>query len=402
MKRIKSILDFLSHRYFVIFFTLLSIIIGIFGAFPGILDAFHGNIEITANVVNKLRDEGYSDDFLKNVASLIGKEITNEKALISNLESGLGEKPTENQVRLIMEHSSPDTLRRRIFSLWWLFALLFLASAAIAFILSSKKDYRNCHELLEKARKDLDECQGLNATLRKELDEAARNVERLQIFEHNHCKLKENLSYCDIVDVHKRLRGTEWSISGIKTSVDTKYIKTFDLFGMFANKWIGVSVKNDRHEFETFLHRLGERTGNFSVRFLLTDPTEKNIIQQFRKNDKYSSHLFAQHIENYRFARELSQDNTRFQCRVVKEVPAFRYRKINDTILVSDYNLDLALEMGDDGPHIQLELMLNSPIGKPCLYEVFKDFFERYWDMESTETLETFLARIDRNPNSSI
>ncbi len=375
MKRITSFLDLLSHRYFGAIFGVLGIILGTLGVFPGILDPLHGNIEITPDVVKKLKSEDYSHDFIKNVTSLKGENIPDEEALISKLEKGFGKKPTENQIRLIKKYSIPDTSWRRIFSLWWLFALLLLALATISFILSLKHDSRYCHKLLEKVGKDLDESQDLNATL------------------------IENLSYCDIVDVHKNLEGKEWSISGIRTSVDTKYIKSFDLFGMFANKWIG--AKNDRREFETFLHRLGERTGNFSVRFLLTDPTGESVIKQFRKNDKYSPHLFAQYIENYRFARELSRDNTRFQCRVVKEVPAFRYRKINNTILVSDYNLDLALEMGDDGPHIQLELMLNSPIGKPCLYEAFKDFFERHWDMESTETLETFLARIDRNLNSS-
>lgn len=393
MKRIKSFLDLLSHRYFGAIFGMLGIILGTLGVFPGILDTFHGNIEITLDVAKKLKSEDYSHVFIKNVTSLIGENIPDEEALTSKLEKSLGKKPTENQIRLITEYSSPDTLWRRILSLWWLFALLFFALAAIAFILSSKNDFRNRHELLEKAKKDLDECQGLNATLRKELDEAARNVECLQTFEHKHCRLKENLSYCDIVDVHKNLDGTEWSISGIRTSVEKKYIKVFDLFGMFANKWIG--AKNDRHEFETFLHRLEERMGNFLVRFLLTDPTRENVIKQFDDHGKYNIGVFTQYIENLRFAQQLCRNHPHFQTRIVKTVPAFRYRMINDTILVSDYNL--ALEKGDDGPHIQLELVSNkTQAGQPCLWEAFNGFFERYWNMESTEDLDAFFARIEK------
>ena len=242
-------------------------------------------------------------------------------------------------------------------------------------------------------------------SLISENEELKEELNNKDIIVNGHTELINDLCLCNVKQPYGKLGDTTYSNDNIKKNI--KNYHRFNLVGIFADKWIG--GVNKIKKFEEFLTEFNagvhQGKGDEEIKFLLTDPLHENAIEKFgdTKKDLLNYH------DNYKQLYNISKKYKYFKCKIVTYFPIFRYRKLNDETIISDYHFHLEENKpGEQRPHLVFEYRdkkdcqnyVNNENDKtePCgLVGAFDTYFTNCWN--EAEDLQKYLENEETKKN---
>lgn len=356
---------------FGLLFTLL-----IFYYQEGIIKTYTYTQKSEGRLTNHLHIDS---EVIKKFNNLKDEEHSPKFRFISAIETAYGKALDRRFIDIIIAEAETDL---QLTYNWILLPIFFTLSSAIFLLwcFISKKD-----EFISKKNEELNE----------ELNEKNAKIKELTKFEHDLC-------LCNVKQPYATLKDTMYSMDSIIT--DIEHYHQFYFFGIFANKWIGnsLSIENFKAFLDKFRDGPDKGKGTREIKFLLIDPLHKDIEKEFNKTEGETN--LEKYYENYRNLAEFySEYDDIFKCKIVTYFPIFRYRKIGDETIVSDYKFQTKkIKKGEDRPHLVFEYKDKEKCGEdstgddkiaPCsLAAAFDAYFMKCWnDEEKAKDLLKYL-----------
>ena len=322
----------------------------------------------------RLTDQLHVDsEVIEKFANLKDKKHSPKSRYISAVENAYGEPLDMEFLNIIVA----EAIKENRFNFNWIILPFFLTIVSLIFL---KFFIPKNNSLISEIKK-----------LKEKLNEKKVEVDKLT-------ELQNDLCLCNVKKPYKTLSDTPYSIDSINKDIGNYH--QFYLFGIFADKWIGdpSSIEKFKIFLDKFRNRPNRAKGeDGKIKFLLTDPLHVNIKKVFREIK--GAKKLEEYYENYRNLSKFYRDyHGIFECRVVTYFPIFRYRKINDETIVSDYKFNTTkIKKGEDRPHLVFEYQDKEKCGEDvstgvdtiapcCLAAAFDAYFDKCWyDEEEDE-----------------
>jgi len=332
--------------------------------------------------LNKLHTDS---NFVDKIKPLIGQEHFSEERFKSAIDS-LAQIPIDGKLLdLIVESSDQhisfkkhiDVLECFLIVVGF-FALAFFIRSAAARTLAIQAEVETFKEEVKTLKSTCEE---------KEIENGELTIKNQQLSLQNEkdAEYKHHLCMCNVVNAFHTLKDSKWDISN--TRENAANLHEFHMIAIFAEKWLG--DENNLSKFiefmDTYKNSDYRRPENDKILFLLSDPLNDSVRERLIKSDANITNetidaCFNNYSELYKIYHRY--DNL-FECRIMDEFPIFRYRRINDEILVADYSLRVDAH-GEHRPHLLLKNVDSlecdgEQIPANQFYDAFIKYFNACW-----------------------